>query len=72
VHHAGAAQAHAAAEFGARELQLLANNPKQRRILRRIYTDRTTIHLEADSHLLSSGADTPLYSDKAACDPLFD
>src|SRR5258708_6620859 len=33
MHHAGAAQAHAAAEFGAGELELLANNPKQRRIL---------------------------------------
>jgi hypothetical protein len=42
VRHAGAAQGHAAAEFGAGELEVLANNPKQRRILRRIYTDRTT------------------------------
>ena len=69
---ASAAQAHAAAEFGAGELELLANNPKQRRILRRIYTDQTTIHLEVDSHLHSSGADAPFYPDKAACDPLVD
>jgi hypothetical protein len=72
VQHAGTAQTHAAAEFGAGELELLANNPKQRRILRRIYTDRITIHFEADRHLHSSGADTPLYSNKAECDPLFD
>jgi hypothetical protein len=56
VQHAGAAQAHAAAEFGAGELELLANNPKQRDIRRRIYTDRTTIHFEDDSHLHSSEA----------------
>jgi hypothetical protein len=66
------AQAHAAAEFGTSEFELLANNPKQRRILRRIYTDRITIHLKADSHLYSFGADTRLYPDIAACDPLVD
>jgi hypothetical protein len=38
MHHACTAQAHAAAKFGAGELELLANNPKQRRILRRILT----------------------------------
>jgi hypothetical protein len=67
VQRAGAAQTHAAAEFGACELELLANNSKQRRI----YTDRT-IHFESKSNLHLSGADSSVYADKAACDPLFD
>src|SRR5262245_59153695 len=49
MHHAGAAQAGAAAELGAGELELLADDPKKRRRCRRIRIRRRAVDLELRS-----------------------
>src|SRR5712692_6408174 len=50
VHHAGAALARAAAELGARDLQLLAQHPQEARALRRFDADRLAVDSEFDRH----------------------
>src|SRR6266568_1332568 len=50
MHHAGAALARAAAEFGAGELQLLAQHPQEARALRRVDADRLAVDGEFDRH----------------------
>src|SRR5262245_51854907 len=50
VHHAGAAQAGAAAELGAGEFQVLTDHPQQWCVRRRLGGRRLAIHVEADRH----------------------
>ena len=59
MHHAGAAQAGAAAELGAGELEAFADHPQQRRRRRRVGRRRLAVHGEVDGHgpsLLESAA----------------
>ena len=52
VDHARATQPGAASEFRARELELFANNPKERRFGRRVATHHLAIDAKLGSHLL--------------------
>ena len=56
VHHAGAAQACAAAEFGASELQIFADHPPQRSLWRRISCRRLTVHKKTNGRCILLGA----------------
>jgi hypothetical protein len=51
VHDAGAAEARAAAEFGAGEFEIFPNDPQQRRLGRRVDADRNTVHFELKGHV---------------------
>jgi hypothetical protein len=56
MHRAGAAQAGAASELGAGELEFLADHPQQRRLGRRIGMRRLAVDLKIECHWLLRGA----------------
>src|SRR5271168_3479860 len=62
MHHAGAAEAYAAAELGAGEFQFFPDHPKQRRNGGRLHADSRTIHCELEGHLATPSlpSDLPL------------
>src|SRR5712691_2026857 len=75
MHHAGAALARAAAEFGAGELQLLAQHPQEAGAFRRSDADRLAVDGEIDRHVgsfvLDSGwAPRGGFENRFSCDAM--
>src|SRR5712691_7013740 len=75
MHHAGAALARAAAEFGAGELQFLAQHPQEAGAFRRSDADRLAVDGEIDRHVgsfvLDSGwAQRGGFENRFSCDDM--
>src|SRR5262249_20688091 len=56
MNRAGAAEAHAAAEFAALQIKLVTKNPEERRIALDIHCARLAIHVDRVAHAMSSKA----------------